>query len=249
MIKSQELKFKHGFFGRQGGVSGGIYKSLNCGSGSGDNPAHIAENRKIILQKLGAENASLCTLYQIHSNKVVVIEEPFNPPPQADAIVTKTAGITLGILTADCAPVLFSDETSGVIGAAHCGWKGAKIGIVENTVEAMIANGAKRESIKAAIGPCIGLDSYQVGLEFKEQFVVDDKNNERFFILSEKEGKPMFNLPEYVKSRLENAKINVIDSLSLDTMSNEKEFFSYRRTTIAGEKDYGRQISVITLTL
>lgn len=237
----------HGFFGRAGGVSEGIYASLNCGPGSRDDAAHVAQNRKRVAHALGMAPAQLITLYQIHSPNVVIVHEPWDAsaPPQADALVTNTPGLTLGILTADCAPVLFADHDAGVIGAAHAGWKGALSGVVENTIAAMETLGAKRARITAVIGPCIAQASYEVGQEFLARFTPDEQ--QRFFIPSSRKNHHQFDLPAYVTSTAQAAGLQRIAALAMDTCSDPDRYFSYRRTTLANEPDYGRQISAIGL--
>ncbi len=243
------LSVPHGFFGRGGGVSHGLYTSLNCGPGSNDNPAHIKENRARVARALRCIPDALCTLYQIHSADVVIVDTPFGDArPKADAMVTNTPGILLGILTADCAPVLFADEGAGVVGAAHAGWKGAFGGVVENTVAAMETLGARRENIRAAIGPCIAQQSYEVGPEFVARLVEAEAANTRFFDhASPTTHHAHFNLPAYVLSRLAAAGVRDAAWIGMDTRPDNAPFFSYRRTTLAGEPDYGRQLSVIAL--
>ena len=240
-------RIKHGFFGRHGGVSQRLYASLNCGPGSADEAANIRENRRRVTEALSFDAASLCSLYQIHSAEVVAIEKPIGEDrPKADAMVTKTPGVLLGILTADCAPVLFADAEAGVVGAAHAGWKGAFSGVVENTVAAMEALGARRANIKAAIGPCIAQHSYEVGPEFVARLLEADAANIAYFIASAATPThSLFNLPAYVESRLAAAGLRDATWIGMDTRPDKAPFFSYRRTTIAGEADYGRQLSVI----
>lgn len=239
---------KHGFFTRNGGVSMGTYKSLNCGPGSGDNPENVARNREIAMQSLGFADANnLYTLFQVHSNKVVIVNKIHYEKYEADAIVTATPGIALGILTADCTPVLFSDKASGVIGAAHAGWKGAMNGIIENTIDSMEKLGANRGYIQAAIGPTIAQDSYEVGSEFYEKFVEDNQANSHLFIASEKSGHYMFNLPLYVTHRLKASGIKSVENTELDTCALQEDFFSYRRNCLENIKDYGRNLSVIAM--
>lgn len=236
----------YGFFGREGGVSEGLYRGLNCGPGSADNKTHVTENRARVAHALDMVPERLCTLYQIHSPNVVIVHEPYvGTPPQADAHVTNVAGITLGILTADCAPVLFADVTAGVIGAAHAGWKGAHGGVVESTVLAMEKLGARRENIAAVIGPCITQAIYEVGPEFVARFAPDERA--QFFIPSSREGFHRFDLPAYVIKTARDAGLQRVAVLAMDTCSNEAQFFSYRRSTLRGEPDYGRQISAIAL--
>lgn len=239
----------HGFFTREGGVSKGIYASLNCGHGSNDRRDAVTENRARVAQKLSAEADKLVTLYQIHSAEVVEVTEPWAPgeAPQADGMVTTTPGIALGILTADCAPVLFVDKKARVVGAAHAGWKGAIGGVLEATIEAMIRLGATRSDIAAAIGPCISKDAYEVGPEFCARFIEEESENSRWFEPSEKADHFMFNLPGYVSARLETGGIGTVVTLGNCTYQDEKRFFSYRRATHRSEIDYGRQISAIML--
>ena len=236
----------HGFFGRAGGVSEGIYAGLNCGPGSHDNKAHVAENRARAAHALGMMPERLCTLYQIHSPNVIIVHEAWTSnPPQADALVTNQPGMTLGILTADCAPVLLADSEAGVIGAAHAGWKGAHGGVIENTLCAMEKLGADRENIAAVIGPCIAQASYEVGPEFIARFSQADQA--QFFIPSSREGHHRFDLPAYVAQSARRAGLQRIAILAMDTASDPARFFSYRRTTLMGEPDYGRQMSCIGL--
>ncbi|HUO88649.1 MAG TPA: peptidoglycan editing factor PgeF [Rhizomicrobium sp.] len=236
----------HGFFGRTGGVSGGIYASLNCGPGSGDAPQNVAENRRRVQQALGAR--ALNTLHQIHSPDVVTVTEGWTRGPQADGMVTATTGIALGILTADCAPVLFADAEARVAGAAHAGWKGALAGVLDATVAAMERLGARRARIAAAIGPCISQANYEVGPEFHTRFAAEDARNARFFLPSDRAGHHRFDLEGYVSERLNAAGVDKIARLSACTYARDADFFSFRRTTHRGEKDYGREISAILLT-
>ncbi|MCD6035866.1 MAG: hypothetical protein K0R63_1607 [Rickettsiales bacterium] len=240
---------RHGFFTRQGGVSEGIYASLNAGAGSNDNQIHVRENKKRIAESLGVPALQLCTLYQIHSPTVWEVTEPFEEErrPEADAMVTTTKGIALGILTADCVPVLFSCSRRSVIGAAHAGWKGAVSGVLENTVQAMERLGAKRNSIHATVGPCIHQESYEVGGEFIERLMDMDLQNERFFIPSDKPDHAMFDLPGYVLARLKGMGLHSVNQIPYDTCKEEAMFFSYRRKTLREETDYGRQVSAIVL--
>lgn len=235
----------HGFLGRRGGVSTGMFDSLNVGLGSADNPAAVAENRARAVTAV-APHANLTTVYQIHSAKVVTVQAPLTERPQADALVTRTPGLLLGVLTADCAPVLFADAGAGVVGAAHAGWKGALEGVADATIAAMEALGANRSQIIAAIGPCIARKSYEVSDAFVETFATVDPANERFFS-GGKPGHAYFDLEGYVAHRLQAAGIEQVVALGLDTLSDSERFFSYRRSTLAGELDYGRQISLIGL--
>ncbi len=235
----------HGFFGRTGGASGGLYASLNCGPGSGDNPAHVAENRRRVREALGA--VSLNTLYQIHSPQVAIVTQAWERGPQADGMATATPGIALGILTADCAPVLFADSAAGVIGAAHAGWRGAFGGVLEATLAAMETLGARHGHIAAAIGPCIAQENYEVGPEFRARFVAADADNARFFVPSTRMEHQRFDLEAYVAARLARAAVDRIARLHACTYARAADFFSYRRATHRGEKDYGREISDIVL--
>lgn len=246
----------HGFFGRQGGVSEGIFASLNCGPGSPDDRAHVLENRKRLIAAL-APDADLVTLGQVHSANVVTVTKPwhFNENrakdmgtiPLGDAMVTATPGIALGILTADCAPVLFADAQAKVIGAAHAGWKGALGGVTDSTIAAMEKLGAQRDRIAAAIGPCISQTNYEVGADFRERFAEADLVNARFFIASDRADHFRFDLEGYVVHRLKMAGISSIEPLAACTYARESEFFSFRRATHRGEGDYGREISAIVL--
>lgn len=237
---------RHGFFTRNGGHSTGLYDSLNCGLGSGDDIDTVLKNRAHIASTL--DSPTLLTIYQIHSPDVATVTTPWEPKdaPQADAFVTATPGIILGILTADCIPILFADPTARVIGATHAGWKGAYNGIVENTVAAMEALGATRANITATIGPAIEQKSYEVGPDFKDRLTGQDAFNDRFFIPSPKDDHHMFDLKGYVKSQLIAAHVGP-NLLANDTCSEEDTFFSFRRATLRKEPAYGRQISAIIL--
>ena len=237
----------HGFFGRTGGVSQELYASLNCGAGSKDTPDAVRENRARIVAAL-ARGANLVTLNQVHSAEAITVTAPFEKPPQADAMVTATPGILLGILTADCAPVLFADREAGVIGAAHAGWKGALGGVTDATVLAMEKLGAQRSRIRAAIGPCIACDNYEVGPEFAAHFTTADPANTAFFMPAERPGHSLFDLDRYVAHRLQGAGIAAPERLGACTYARESDFFSFRRATHRGEPDYGRQITAIALT-
>ncbi len=245
---NEVLPIRHAFFTREGGVSEGIYASLNVGSGSKDDPAAVAANRARAMAMIEQPASALVTLYQAHTNRCVVIDKPFDgAPPEADAMVTKTRGLVLGILTADCAPVLFADGKAGVIGAAHAGWKGALGGVLESTVAAMEKLGAKKSRIVSAIGPCIAQRSYEVGPDFPAPFLAESDENHEYFAASRKAGHFMFDLPGYVARRL--SRIGVIDvtRTPCDTCSEEGRFFSYRRSVLRGEPDYGRGLSAIVL--
>lgn len=241
---------KHGFFTRNGGVSEGIYASLNIGAGSNDDPQAIAENKRRVAETMGVTPDHLLTLYQIHSDTVLTVDAPFTGErPQADGMVTTTPGLALGILTADCVPVLLADPVAKVIGACHSGWKGAIADIALRTVEAMEKQGAKRERIVAAIGPCIGQDSYEVDAAFYGRFLEKTSENEHFFIPSvQKPGHFHFDLPGYVQAGLQNCGVAKSNILAKDTCFHENAYFSYRRKTLRGESDYGRQVSVIVIS-
>ncbi|MBT5185162.1 MAG: peptidoglycan editing factor PgeF [Kordiimonadaceae bacterium] len=228
----------HGFFGRSGGGSNGIYTSLNCGTYSHDDPANIVSNRNIAVCSL-SDKATLIEIHQTHSNKVHIVDDDFTIM-DADAVVTKHKNIALSIVTADCAPVLLADPTANIIAAAHAGWQGAKNGIIENTIKAMCSLGATRENIIAAVGPCIGQQSYEVGPEFYQQFT--DKS---FFKNSDKANHHLFDLEGFVLHQLKQSNILQIEPLNIDTYDENNDFFSYRRKTHLGENDYGRQISII----
>jgi polyphenol oxidase len=240
---------RHAFFTREGGVSEGIYASLNCGLGSGDDTDAVRENRGRAMTALDLAGDALTTLYQVHGKTVIELEAPLpkDTRPQADAMVTRTPGVVLGVLAADCAPVLFCDPKARVIGAAHAGWKGALGGVLEATVHAMAKLGADPSSIRAGIGPCIAQRSYEVGPEFPAPFVAEDEAHARFFAPSRKEGHLMFDLRGFVGERLRRAGCGEIHSLPNDTCVESARFFSYRRACLTGEKDYGRGLSAIAL--
>ncbi|MGD0142387.1 MAG: peptidoglycan editing factor PgeF [Rhizomicrobium sp.] len=237
----------HGFFGRQDGVSRGIYASLNCGPGSGDERAAVIANRARVQAALGA--TSLVTLYQIHSAQAVSVAAAWDlgHAPQADAMATNIPGIALGILTADCTPVLLADSRARVIGAAHAGWKGALAGVIESTLAAMEQLGAERARISAAIGPCISQANYEVGPEFRTRFLDNDSTFDRFFAAAAKADHWRFDLKGFVALRLDDAGIENVASFPVCTYAHEGDFFSFRRATHRGEPDYGREISAIAL--
>ena len=240
---------RHGFFTRQGGVSSGIYSSLNCGLGSKDDPVNVAENRTRVAEILGTEPDRLLTLFQVHSAKVIVAKKPWalDGAPEADAVVTKVPGLAIGVLTADCAPILFCDAEARVIGAAHAGWRGALSGIVESTVEAMVGLGATPGRIAATIGPAISQRAYEVGADYVERFLAEDSDAGPFFADDPDSGEPHFDLTGYVAERLAKAGVAAITDLGLCTYCDETRLFSYRRSQHHGELDYGRQISAILL--
>ncbi|MEK9967646.1 MAG: peptidoglycan editing factor PgeF [Ferrovibrio sp.] len=237
----------HGFFTRRGGVSTGLYASLNCGPGSSDDAAAVQENRHRVAQALEAPHG-LVSLYQVHGRDVVTVadSDDIAQRPKADGLVTTRRGIALGILSADCAPVLFADADAGVIGACHAGWRGALAGVTDATIDAMIALGAKRERIRAAIGPCIGQVSYEVSAPFRTEFLAADAGNAGFFATGRRDGHWQFDLPAYLMQRLHRSGV-AAENLGLDTCSDPERFFSYRRMTLQKEADYGRQVSAIAL--
>ncbi|HWH22884.1 MAG TPA: peptidoglycan editing factor PgeF [Allosphingosinicella sp.] len=237
----------HGFLGRRGGVSQGICSGLNVGLGSGDDPEAIRANRQLAVEAV-APGAKLVTVHQVHSGIAIPVTEPFpdDARPQADAMVTHSPGLALGILTADCTPVLFADREAGVIGAAHAGWKGAIGGVVDATISEMEKLGASRSRILAAIGPTIARRSYEVDEAFFRRFAEEEPENERFFA-SGREGRYQFDLEGYVVSRLAAAGLARVEALGIDTYSNPDRFFSYRRSTHRNEPTYGRQISLVAL--
>lgn len=240
---------RHAFFGRRGGVSGGIYASLNCGFGSDDNAGNVAENRTRAMACLELMEESLVTGYQIHSAKVAVVEAPWprEEAPRVDGMATRVPGIALGILTADCAPVLFADPRARVVGAAHAGWRGARAGILEAVVSTMMELGARRENIRAAIGPAIERASYEVGPEFPAPFLEEDAANRAFFDPAPRAGHFLFDLKGYAARRLAGAGLADICVLPGDTGAEDSRYFSYRRACRRGEPDYGRDLSAICL--
>ncbi|MDK4720815.1 peptidoglycan editing factor PgeF [Rhizobium sp. CNPSo 3968] len=238
---------RHGYFTRAGGISEGLYRGLNVGLGSNDNRDHVQENRRRVASWFGLPLDQLATVHQVHSPDVVTIGAHYDGSrPQADAMVTATPGIALGVLAADCGPILFADPENRVIGAAHAGWKGALTGVLENTIDAMEALGARRETIVACLGPSISQSSYEVGPEFVERFLAHDPGYARYFAPSERDGHAMFDLPSLTVDRLRKAGVTA-ESLNLCTYPDPELFFSYRRTTHAREPDYGRQISAIAI--
>ncbi len=241
---------RHAFFTRQGGVSVGLYASLNGGQGSRDTPEAVAENRRRMAAYLGVTPSHIVSVWQVHSPDVVLVDGPWptDERPKADAMVSTTPGIALAVAAADCGPILFADREAGVIGAAHAGWKGAFSGVLEATVAAMERQGATRGNIVAALGPMISQKAYEVGPEFLARFLEADRDNARFFIPSAREGHAMFDLHGFNQSRLERAGVGRIDNLGLCTYSDEARFYSYRRTTHRGEPDYGRLTAAITLS-
>ena len=241
---------RHGFFTRAGGVSSGVYESLNGGVGSNDAPEHVAENRARMAAHLGVAPERFLTCYQIHSPEVVVAETPWSSTerPRADAIVTKVPKLAIGVSTADCGPVLLADAQARVIGAAHAGWRGALTGVIEAAVAAMEKLGAKRANIVAAAGPMIRQPNYEVGQDLIDRFVAVEPSNVRFFKPAARSSHAMFDLAGYVASRLRRAGVTQIEDLGLCTYADPAQFYSYRRTTHRAEPDYGRHINAIALT-
>ncbi len=241
---------RHAFFTRAGGVSKGVYASLNAGVGSDDEPRNVAENRARMAAALGVPPEHFLTCYQVHSRNAVVAVEPWRPHsrPRADAIVTRVAGLAIGVSTADCGPVLFADAQARVIGAAHAGWRGALAGVTDETIAALERLGAARERIVAALGPMIRQPHYEIGTDVWDRFVAADPANARFFRPSTRERHFMFDLAGYVAARLAAAGIGTIEDIDACTYADAEKFFSYRRMTHRGEADYGRHINAIVLT-
>jgi len=255
MLQSSSLArlgpVRHGFFTRAGGVSPGIYDSLNGGIGSQDEAGNVHENRARMAERLGVAPGNFVTCYQIHSPEVIVAETPWTreEAPRADAIVTRVPGLAIGVATADCGPVLFADAEAGVVGAAHAGWKGAFTGVLEATLAAMVSLGAERRRIAAALGPMIRQPNYEVGPEFLARFLDADAGNARFFAPSAREGHALFDLAGYIAHRLAGAGVGSVDDLGACTYADPQSFFSYRRATHRGETDYGRHINAIALAV
>ena len=250
-VRSESLSalggITHGYFTRKGGTSSGIYGSLNAGLGSGDERVSVVENRRRMTAELGTGKTSLATPYQVHSADAVYTDQAWNAErPKADAVVTDVPGLAVGIVTADCGPVLFADPVAKVVGAAHAGWKGAVTGIMEATIETMIARGARKENILAVLGPTISAKNYEVGPEFPAPFLDEDAANDRFFTPSKNEGHHMFDLPAYIVDRLTKNGVKA-NQLGQCTYELEDQFYSYRRTTHRDEPDYGRQLSAIII--
>jgi YfiH family protein len=240
---------RHAFFTRAGGVSTGIYESLNSGVGSNDAPENVAENRARMAASLGVAPERFLTAHQVHSPTVVVAEGPWSGAerPRADAIVTRVPGLAIGVSTADCGPVLLADPTARVIGAAHAGWRGALTGVIEATIAAMETLGARRSRIAAAAGPMIRQPNYEVGQDLLDRFVAADADSARFFIPAQRPGHAMFDLAGYVVSRLERASIGEIEDVGFCTYADPARFYSYRRATHRAEPDYGRHVNAIVL--
>jgi YfiH family protein len=253
MITATELSsiagVRHGWFTRQGGHSTGSYSSLNCGYGSGDDRSVVAQNRGAAARMLDVEAHRLLTVYQVHSNLVVTVKSIWRPEDavEADAMVTATPGIGLGVLTADCAPVLFASRDGRCIGAAHAGWKGALVGVTDTTITAMERLGVRRSDIVAAIGPTISRHAYEVGPEFRDRFLAADIENDKWFRTSDNEARFMFDLPGYIEGRLQRAGIAQARNLGHCTYQDEASYFSFRRATHRGETQYGRLLSAIAI--
>jgi polyphenol oxidase len=252
MIESENLQHPsivHGFFTRAGGHSTGIFASLNCGLGSGDDPDLVKMNRSAVARDLGVAEGHVLTAHQVHSADVVEVTAVWNSDnrPKLDGLVTKQKGIAIATLTADCGPVMFADGEAGVIGVCHAGWKGAMLGVTDATIAAMVKLGASRERIAATLGPTISKANYEVGPEFPLPFLQQDQSYSRFFMASSKADHFMFDLPAYLRMRLKAAGLTSVHDLALCTYADESRFYSYRRATHRGEADYGRLISAIAL--
>jgi len=248
-VLGTDAGIRHAFFTREGGVSEGPFGSLNCGFGSGDAPQRVAANREIAMARLGLRADRLVTVRQIHSARVVTVKRPWRreESPLADGLVTAVPGIALGVLAADCAPILFHDPVARVIGAAHGGWRGALNGVVDATISWMAALGAERPQIRAAIGPCIARRSYEVGPEFPQPFVAEDPGNMSYFAPARCSGRFLFDLGGYIAHRLARVGIATVEVAQNDTLAEEERFFSYRRACLRGERSYGRGLSAIVL--
>jgi len=252
VIRSQTLsrlpEIEHGFFTRQGGISTGIYASLNCGYGSGDKEENVTENRRRVSESLCVEESALISAYQVHGTNVVTVEKPWkrNAVPKVDGMVTNRRGLALGILTADCAPVLFADPTKGIIGACHAGWRGAIDGVIDSTVLAMEALGGCRGNINGVIGPCIAQKSYQVELGFMDRFTDCDPSFSEYFI-NDDETHMRFDLSGFVKLMIKRSGVRFSENIDHDNCTETETLFSYRRTILTGANDYGRSISAIVL--
>lgn len=249
LLDDPDGRIRHGFFGRTGGVSEGLYRSLNCGYGSGDDPEAVRENRARATANCGLSSATLCTAYQVHSAEALAVTAPWarEDAPRVDAMVTATSGLALAILTADCVPVLMADREAGVIGAAHAGWRGALSGVLEAAVEAMLGLGARAGTTRAVIGPAIGAASYEVGPEFPAPFLARRAQDEDLFIPARRDGHFFFDIVGYVARRLGTLGLAAVDSTGGDTCAESDRYFSYRRSVHRGEPDYGRNISIVAL--
>jgi polyphenol oxidase len=246
ILTSPALPVRHGFFTRKGGASSGVFSGLNCGLGSSDQTEIVTINRARVAEALGVSPECLLTVHQSHSARVVTVDAPFSVRPEADALVTATPGLVLGILTADCQPVLFSDPVAGVVGAAHAGWRGVAIGVLEATIEAMESLGSRRKDIIAVVGPTISQRMYEVGPEFHASFVAENASNARFFLPGQGDRR-LFDLPGYGLARLREAGVARAEWTGHCTYGDADRFYSFRRSTHAGAADYGRLISAIRL--
>jgi len=242
-------RVRHGFFTRQGGVSEGIYDSLNCGYGSGDDPLKVGANRKAALAMMDQSTEQLITVRQEHTTRAIFVDKPFaeDQRPVADALVTNKRGLVLGVLTADCAPVLFADGKAGVIAAAHAGWRGALAGILESTLKEMTDLGAKLAHIVVAVGPSITRRSYEVSEDFVTAFMAENNENGFFFQESVVDGRYKFDLPGYISRKLSRLGVPLVTMTPCDTCLEAERFFSYRRSCLMGEANYGRQLSAIVI--
>ena len=249
LLDDPDGRVRHGFFGRAGGVSEGLYRSLNCGHGSGDNPEAVRENRARATAACGLSLTALCTAYQVHSAEALEVTAPWarEDAPRVDAMATATPGLALAILTADCVPVLMADREAGVIGAAHAGWRGALNGILEAAVEAMLGLGARASETRAVIGPAIGAASYEVGPEFPAPFLARRVQDEDLFTPAKRDGHFLFDLTGYVARRLSTLGLAAVEATGGDTCAEADRYFSYRRSVHRGEPDYGRNISIVAL--
>ena len=251
MFYSKKFKkfqnIKHCFFSRRGGFSKGIYRSLNCGKGSKDNKKNVIRNLSLVSKKMKIHPKKLYLMYQTHSNKVIIINKRNQNSKRfnSDALITKLRGVALGVVTADCVPIILYDTQNQIIACIHAGWKGASSGIIENTVKKFKKFNSKNK-IFASVGPCIGLKNYEVDLDFYKRFVTKSKNNTTYFLKKNK-FKKLFNLRKYVNDKLVRLKVKV-DHVNHDTFKEKRRFFSYRRSQKLGDNDYGRSISVISLT-
>lgn len=248
-LRAEELRFPHGFFTRRGGVSTGPYASLNCSLSGHDSREAVLENRLLAARAVNAEPDRLVGLTQVHGVEAVTVTDPWLPGagPRGDAMVTGRAGIALGIITADCAPILFADTTVGVVGAAHAGWRGAVAGVIEATIAAMVRLGARADRLVAAVGPCIGPGSYEVGSDLRDAVVQRCTTDSGFFATGRREDRWLFDLPGYCAARLRKAGVASVSVSGADTLTDEDRFFSHRRRTLAGGGPIGHQISIIHL--
>ncbi len=248
-LRADPIGVPHGFFTRRGGVSTGPFASLNCSLSSADDREAVLENRARVARALGAEPSRLLGLTQVHGHAVATATEPWiaGAGPRADAMVTDRPGLALGIVTADCAPVLFADTTAGVIGAAHAGWRGAVSGAIEATIDAMLALGARADRIAAAVGPCIGQNSYEVGADLRDAVLARAAADAVFFVPGKRADRWQFDLPSYCAARLRAAGVGSVVEIGADTLAEEDRFFSHRRRTLAGGGPIGHQISAIAL--